>query len=863
MSLTINTNIASLNAQRHLNNSGKDLSTSMERLASGLRINSAKDDAAGLAISDRMTSQIRGLNQAARNANDGISMAQTAEGALQESTNILQRIRELAVQSANDTNTSSDRASLDSEVQQLKEELDRIATTTEFNGRTVIDGTMEDATFQVGPDAGEMQRISFAIESAKAEDLSQDGVTIDAPAGYPVRGISLAGSIPASSIIVNGNEVGPAINNKELADAINSADETVQAIPVNYQEFDFNDIDLAVENDLPVTLDVTTTAVANFNIAKYDSTAAAVAFNGATDASVLATALNADATMDLDAIATNSPSILWENVTLAPTQTFSLVVTGAAAATITVPDPAPATIDITNTQMIDLINAETNTTGVTASIGNSGEIMLSSSDGSNLTLNQTIVGSASKGFQDSTGTKLADATNVVYVGEVSLNAKEKIELSGAGVSTLGPTAGPYPGPSYVYADNKVLSPLESGDLIINGNDVGNSDGDAKVIAAAIQKASPEVIANSINNQEIGWQGDVVIASGDFILELDGAVIALDDADNDGNYDSTEIAAAIDATDGFTAEVATGPDRILISRAGGANFTINQRLDGRVGEGLDVTVTDGRDLRGSIILKSETSISIEGKDPSKAGLSSGTTDPIVKGSYNLNLTLDSGQIISVDTENAIKNGKVSAEDVARAINADSDATMDFSATVTDEGKLQIMRNDGTEFKITETSMTNGQTLDDSNSGIVGFNHNPSNFLTGQIELDSTKDIVIEGTGLVAAGLTKTGDTTTTVDKIDILTRESAVVALGSVDAALMDIDEIRGGLGAIQNRFSSTINNLNNVSENLSAARSRILDTDIAMETSAMTKANVLQQAGVSILSQANQSPQLALSLLQG
>jgi len=171
MSMTINTNIASLNAQKNLGQTQGVLNRSLQRLSSGLRINSAKDDAAGLAISTRMTSQVRGLNQAARNANDGISMAQTAEGALQESTNILQRIRELGVQSANDTNTASDRTSLNSEVTQLKAELDRIAQTTSFNGRTLLDGTMTGATFQIGANAGDGQSISFAITSARAADL--------------------------------------------------------------------------------------------------------------------------------------------------------------------------------------------------------------------------------------------------------------------------------------------------------------------------------------------------------------------------------------------------------------------------------------------------------------------------------------------------------------------------------------------------------------------------------------------------------------------------------------------------------------------------------------------------------------------
>ena len=177
MALTINTNVAALNAQRNLGTSQGNLNKSMQRLSSGLRINSAKDDAAGLAISDRMTAQIRGLNQASRNSNDGISLAQTAEGALQESTNILQRIRELAVQSANDTNSASDRSSLNDEVSQLVAELDRISETTSFNGKNLLDGTMTDATFQVGANAGSNQSISFAIASARSDDLGADNLT--------------------------------------------------------------------------------------------------------------------------------------------------------------------------------------------------------------------------------------------------------------------------------------------------------------------------------------------------------------------------------------------------------------------------------------------------------------------------------------------------------------------------------------------------------------------------------------------------------------------------------------------------------------------------------------------------------------
>jgi flagellin len=155
MPQTINTNVPSLTAQRNLNQSQTSLSISLQRLSSGLRINSAKDDAAGLSISERFSAQIRGLDQARRNANDGISLAQTAEGALQSSGDILQRIRELAVQSANATNSSTDRTAIDAEVQQLNQELQRIATTTEFNGQKLLDGSFSAATFQVGANANQ------------------------------------------------------------------------------------------------------------------------------------------------------------------------------------------------------------------------------------------------------------------------------------------------------------------------------------------------------------------------------------------------------------------------------------------------------------------------------------------------------------------------------------------------------------------------------------------------------------------------------------------------------------------------------------------------------------------------------------
>jgi flagellin len=173
MAQVINTNVASLTAQRNLNSSQSSLNTSLQRLSSGLRINSAKDDAAGLAISERFTSQIRGLNQAARNANDGISLAQTAEGALGEVTNNLQRIRELAVQSSNATNSVTDRAALQTEVTQLLAEIGRVADQTQFNGVQLLDGSFAAQEFQVGANAAE------TIVVADIADVNLADFTID------------------------------------------------------------------------------------------------------------------------------------------------------------------------------------------------------------------------------------------------------------------------------------------------------------------------------------------------------------------------------------------------------------------------------------------------------------------------------------------------------------------------------------------------------------------------------------------------------------------------------------------------------------------------------------------------------------
>jgi len=236
MAQVINTNVMSLNAQRNLNTSSSSMATTIQRLSSGLRINSAKDDAAGLAISERFTTQIRGLDVASRNANDGISLAQTAEGAMVEIGNNLQRIRELSVQSANATNSDSDRDALNSEVTQLLSEIDRVANQTSFNGTKLLDGSFSGALFQVGADAGQTIGINSIVDAnidtlgkaGFAASTSSAGVTGSATASGTISGLSIsfktaagkATTINLSDVKIAQGDTAADVN-KKVASAIN------------------------------------------------------------------------------------------------------------------------------------------------------------------------------------------------------------------------------------------------------------------------------------------------------------------------------------------------------------------------------------------------------------------------------------------------------------------------------------------------------------------------------------------------------------------------------------------------------------------------------------------------------------------
>ncbi|WP_191156830.1 flagellin [Pelovirga terrestris] len=353
---------------------------------------------------------------------------------------------------------------------------------------------------------------------------------------------------------------------------------------------------------------------------------------------------------------------------------------------------------------------------------------------------------------------------------------------------------------------------------------GDTEAAALVTAALAEEADGTVAAQEttatlaggvINSLAINISDEEAALVDQLGITLDGVAVDFSDIDFSAVTTGAELATALSSIDGLSANYANG----------------------------DLTLSTAE----------ETVLGIE--DDAYA-LSSSAGDGTALGTYTINL--DNNEI---DVAASVTGLSVTADDVVSAINA-AEIT-GLTATLNDDGQVQITKDDHTSFSLTETIQLDGATDAAANAGLVGVDHEESAF-NGHVVLNSNSAIVLEEVevgALANAGLSEVGNGTTTIDNVNISSREGAVEAIGSVDAALQQIDSLRGDLGAVQNRFESTISNLMNVSENLSAARSRILDADIAMETSNMTKQNILQQAGVSILAQANQAPQLALSLL--
>jgi len=686
----INTNVASLNAQRNLNASQRDQDTALQRLSSGLRINSSKDDAAGLAISTRFDAQIRGTSVAVRNSGDAISLAQTAEGALDSINTSLQRVRELALQSANDTNTSIDRQALQEEVDQLISEIQTVAESANFNGKKLLDGSFSNSVFQTGANVGDTVAVSITrLDAATLGAADSAGVS----SNNSGTALTAEQTIAAGDLLVNGVSIGAPVGSEDNSSfALQGSSAISKASAIN-----------KVSDQTGVT------ATANVNTIEGTSIAAGAA----------------------TAVAAETVTINGVGITLS----VAAVETEAAL-----------------TGVADAINNKAEATGVTASVvatSTGFRVDLSAEDGRNITVDTATGGAEDFGLADDG----VDGTAVTFIGNITLTSDDgsdiEIGTNTQNIDNFGFEEGTFSGSTAsVVGDSAVdtaRAALVAGDVTLNGISVGatsaaddtastgSESASAIALAAAVNEITDQTGITATANENKVYSAAVGTTGGAFAITINGAAIAGTTLAGAGNLSTNQstIMDAINAKSGITGVTAEALDN--------DQFTL--------------TAADGR----NIVLATGT-----------AGDTGLTADTYISG-----VTLEGG------------------------------------------GRIEI----GT--------------------------------LTGNVENS--------GLRVGSFGASESG---TLLSELDISTVSGAQDAIKAVDNAINTVASRRAELGAIQNRFESTIANLEITRENLSAANSRIQDADFAQETAALSKSQVLQQAGISVLAQANARPQQVLSLLQ-
>lgn len=713
----VNTNVLALTTQRQMNKSQSVQQNAMTRLSSGLRINGAKDDAAGLSIANRMSAQIIGLGQAARNANDGISLAQTAEGGLSEINTNLQRLRELAVQSANSTNTASDRAALQNETRQLLSEVQRVASQTDFNGIKLLDGSFQNKSFQIGANAGQTTDISVASATTKSLGSSANSALSTRASASVTADTTSPPAMALGDVILNGVSVGASVASSDKTSfSLASASAISKAAAFN-----------AVSAQTGVTATVNATEVQG------------VGMSGGADAG-----------------------------------TGAIVINGVSTDSISLASVSSEALGISNrTSVVQAINAISGRTGVTAvdTGSNNTGIKLVAADGRNISLGVTddSLKAANTGLNlDATGAveDIADAADdgyTVHMGTVTLSSSKemRIEQGTGSVSNAGLTAATYAPQQAVVSTGQLAttSAFTAGDFSING-----------------------------------------------IL----------------------IGASLASSDKATLPGTASPESSAIAKAAAVNAISN--LTGVTAK-TNTTMVTGTSMDAPENLSG--AITINGM----ATASFNTTESDTKAQVRIK--------------------------VADAINAMSGRTGVVAVNTNDDAKgIRLEAADGRNITIDFTGS-------DHTAKSTGLS--ATGTYSGSISLSSTKAFTIErGTSTnettttlgIAVGTYGAGRTGQSLDSIDLSTQEGAVAAIEAIDNAIASVDESRTNLGAIQNRFTSTVSALQMTSTNLTAARSRIQDADFAAESAEMSKAGILQQAGTAMLAQANASSQGVLSLLR-
>ncbi|MEO6422563.1 MAG: flagellin [Candidatus Nitrotoga sp.] len=717
MPAVINTNVASLNAQRNLNSSQSALQTSLQRLSSGLRINSAKDDAAGLAITERMTSQIRGLNQASRNANDGVSLAQTAEGGLSEVGNNLQRIRELAIQSANSTNSASDRTSLNAEVTQLLAEIQRVSTTSQFNGQNILDGTFTAAQFQVGANAN--QTIIASTGNSQTSALGSYQVANNSISAVSGTALS-AGQLTLNSIDVGSSTSGSA---ESISAAINS-----------------------VTNKTGVSSSASTT------------------------------------------VTSSASNPLQRNQSL---QSGDLVINGVSIGAVA----GSSNVATQGGNVAAAINAVSNQTGVTAAAnGGTGALTLTSNTGKtiDITTNAATPADGATRVENATGLELAGATKSFgnSVITVAAGARQVVTNTSTNTATAADTL-TVAGVTFTYS--------------AGANSATNIQIDNTTAAAQGLNVRAALALNSTVTNAFTITG----ATTDAILTAKTNVLSTS------------------AADGLASASATANASSFASTTSGAGVAIGDTL--KVG-GLTYEFTR----------HDATAVTTAGNIQVKLGTGgTAATDDDILTATNL--------AAAVSAQQAAGNGTVGF--TSRTAGA-------ITVTNTQYGTAGVVAAPTEPV----TNGTAGAIASVDTAGVSGAYASSST--KGTLTLNSANTFSIGGTSPAAAGLSTANVGLTAINTVDISTLDGANKAISLIDGALSQVSTIRGSMGALQNRFASVVSSLSASSENLSAARSRILDADFAAETAQLTRNQILQQAGTAMLAQANQLPNTVLSLLR-
>src|SRR5690554_5650638 len=740
MPQVINTNLASINAQRNLDKSQTANQTALQRLSSGLRINSAKDDAAGMAISTRFTSQIKGLNVAVRNAGDGIALAQTAEGALGSMNDNLQRIRELAVQSANGSNSDVDRVALQEEVKQLVAEITRTAEEADFNGRKLLDGTFS-STFQIGANAG--QTLDINISELTASKLGSSS-----KAGVSARGTDEG--IQNGDLMINGKLIDSSSAADDSASLTNaSASAVAKVAAINKHTAETGVSAVANENEVNGSkMDVNTGAA---------GTTANISINGI-------------------------------KITISATENAN-------------------DIDKANTRngIIAAINAVSGQTGVTAiDGGNDNGVVLVAADGRNITLAATVAGGDLSKFG------LANASTVATAA-----IDDRTALAGLS----GTTAGVYEGGYTLVATGGTKSIQIDGRYGTGTGDIENSG-----LTRGDYKAGMATYTNVTVVQTGGSAGSadkVAITEGDLVIN--GVTISASSAADD-TYSNTK-----------------------------------SHSSNAAGSGIAIAAAINRSTEQTGVTAYVNATEITMKQGSAAGTSGATANFELNG---VKIDLVSKGDLNLDRKATID-----------AINAVSGQT---GVTATDNGAgINLVAADGRNVSIATSSAAAdiekfGLGGDSIGKGVALTNASAAVTTYSTVRLESASTIKVgpgsSGTeGLDDSGFVRgnygAGEDGQLLKDIDISTAEGATKALTAIDNAIASVSSQRAELGAVQNRMESTVTNLKVTSENLSAANSHIQDADFAAETAEMARTQILQQAGISVLAQANASGQNVLSLL--